>query len=167
MEGQELNLFGLVLYLGVPVVLLIVQYFIGSAIENAHIRSLEAREAANSDFLITNLKTPPVQDAVGGRGDRQPALVAGEAVISSDFFKNWLFGLRNFFGGESKTFARIFDRARREATLRMIDEARRAGYKAICNVRYGSADIAGNAATNTSAKKTLKIASCIVTGTAY
>jgi hypothetical protein len=59
------------------------------------------------------------------------------------------------------------DRARREATLRMIDQARLAGYNAICNVRYESADIAGNAATNDGRTKPLKMASCTVSGTAY
>lgn len=162
MGEQEANLGVLALYLGLPIVFLAVQYFIGSAIENAHLRSLESRESANADILLTNLEVPP--SAANGR---QPALVAGEAVISSDFFKNWLFGFVNFFGGESRTFTRLFDRARREATQRMVEEARRAGYHAICNIRYDSVDVAGNAATNGAKKKTLKIASCLVTGTAY
>ena len=45
----------------------------------------------------------------------QCMLVTGEAVIASDAFKTWVFGLKNIIGGESKTFARLFGRARREA----------------------------------------------------
>lgn len=162
MEKEKADLIVLALYLGLPLAFLVIQYFIGGAIEKSHIRSLEAREAADADILLTNLETPPTV-----AGGCKPVLVAGEAVISSDFFKNWLFGFVSFFGGESRTFTRLFDRARREATRRMVDEARRAGCHAICNVRYSSVDVAGNSATNGSSKKTLKLASCLVTGTAY
>ena len=148
--------------IALPLVLLAIELLIGGMIEKNHLRSLSAREHALDGFLITSLKMPPASSV---SSSRLPKLVMGEAVISSDYFKNWLFGFVNFFGGESKTFARLFDRARREATLRMIDQARREGFTAICNIRYESADIAGNAATNN--QKTLKIASCTVSGTAY
>ena len=148
--------------IALPLVLLAIELLIGGMIEKNHLRSLSAREHALDGFLITSMKMPPASSV---SSSRLPKLVMGEAVISSDYFKNWLFGFVNFFGGESKTFARLFDRARREATLRMIDQARREGFTAICNIRYESADIAGNAATNS--QKTLKIASCTVSGTAY
>ena len=150
------------LIVALPLVLLAIELLIGGMIEKSHLRSLAAREHALDGFLITSMKMPPASSV---SSSRLPKLVMGEAVISSDYFKNWLFGFVNFFGGESKTFARLFDRARREATLRMIDQARREGFTAICNIRYESADIAGNAATNR--KNTLKIASCTVSGTAY
>lgn len=152
----------LALYIGLPVVVLLAQWLIGGAIERRHLRSLSLREGMRGDFALTSLKAPPSGDAA-----RPPALVTGEAVISSDYFKNWLFSFVSFFGGESKTFTRLFDRARREATQRMIDEARLAGYNAICNVRYVSADIGGNAATRGNGKNTLKMAACMAFGTAY
>lgn len=151
--------------IGLSAALLAVQSFVGTLIERAHIRSLKAREAANADFSITNLDAPDIKECV-----RAPVVVTGEAVVSSDCFKTWLFSLRNVFGGESRSFTRLFDRARREATLRMIDEARKAGHNAVCNVRYESADIAGSAAVNDASskrKKALKMAVCSVSGTAY
>ena len=156
------GLFVLAFYIGLPLVLLAVQWLIGGAIERRHLKLLATRERMLDGFLVTSLKKP--QSAATSR---PPMLVTSEAVISSDYFKNWLFGFVAFFGGESKTFTRLFDRARREATLRMIDQARHAGYNAICNVRYESADIAGNAATSGGSKNTLKMASCTVSGTAY
>ena len=158
------GLFVLAFYIGLPLVLLAVQGLIGGAIERRHLRQLANRERMLDGFLVTSLKKPPTGAAPSSR---PPMLVTGEAVIASDYFKNWLFGFIAFFGGESKTFTRLFDRARREATLRMIDQARLAGYNAICNVRYESADIAGNAATSGGRKNTLKMASCTVSGTAY
>lgn len=121
----------LLVILGISVVVLLVTCLVGGSIENAHIQSLEAREASVRDVLLTTLEAPA---AVAS--DRPPMLVCGEAVISSDYFKTWLFGLRNVFGGESKTFTRLFDRARREAVLRMVAEARAAGCDAVCNVRF-------------------------------
>ena len=166
METSSNNdgLFVLAFYIGLPLVLLAVQWLIGGAIERRHLRQLANRERMLDGFLVTSLKKPPTGAAPSSR---PPMLVTGEAVISSDYFKNWLFGFIAFFGGESKTFTHLFERARREATLRMIDQARLAGYNAICNVRYESADIAGNAATSGGRKKTLKMAACTVSGTAY
>ena len=88
----------------------------------------------------TTLKRPCGQVLL----DRPPTVVWGEAVIASDGFKSWLFGLKNLVGGESKTFVRLFDRARREATLRMLESAKAQGYNAVCNVRFGGTDIGGN-----------------------
>lgn len=153
----------LLFYVVLPLVLLCIYYFVGRTIERRHIKSLVKRETDNAEILLTTLDMP-----VGLKRDGvpAPALVCGDAIISSDAFKTWLFSYRNFFGGESRTFTRLFDRARREATQRMIAAAVAAGHNAICNVRYESADIAGNAATNAS-KKTMKMAVCTVSGTAY
>ena len=158
------GLFALAFYVGLPLVLLAVQWVIGGAIERRHLKLRANRERMMNDFPVNSLKKTP---AGAASSSRPPMRVTGEAVISSDYFKNWLFGFIAFFGGESKTFTRLFERARREATLRMIDQARLAGFNAICNVRYESADIAGNAATSGGRKKTLKMAACTVSGTAY
>lgn len=154
---------GFLVLLGASGLFLLVMYFVGGSIERGHLASLEEREASVKDVLVTTLENPMIE--VGT--DLPPRIVFGEAVISSDYFKTWLFGLRNMFGGESRTFTLLFERARREATLRMIEAARSEGYTAICNVRFGSADLGGNAATNAGQKKTLKMAACTVTGTAY
>lgn len=152
------------IYFILPITLLGLQFLIGGAIERAHLRSLEDREDAHRSFLLTAVKAPPPRSV---STDRPPMLVSGEAVVSSDYFKSWIFGFTNVFGGESKTFTRLFDRARREATQRMVEQAKLLGYDAICNVRYESADIAGNAATNGGRKNPMKIAACTVSGTAY
>lgn len=152
----------LILYVGIPLLIIGLFFFIGKRNENKHLRSLSTREAAFRDFLVTSMKAP-----VSAKNSPEPTLVVGEVVVSSDKFKDFVFSLRNIVGGESKTFSRLFDRARREATLRMIESASSAGYNAICNVRYCSVDVAGNAATRSSGKTTIKIATCLASGTAY
>ncbi len=157
------GLFCTFLFLFLPVFALVAWWGIGHYTESQHLKSLAEREAKVGDFPVTSLKVP-----VGCQPSQThpPTIVSGEAVVASDVFKTWVFGWRNIFGGEAKSFSVLFDRARREATLRMIAEAKAGGYNAICNVRFESVDIGGNA-TNTSKKKGMNMAVCHAYGTAY
>lgn len=143
------------------VALLGVFMFVGQVTEKKHLQSLAKREATLADVMVTTLKRPCGNVLAGN----PPSLVCGEAVVASDGFKTWLFGLRNLIGGESKSFSRLYDRARREATVRMLEKAKDLGYNAICNVRYESADVGGN--TSAGGKRKNPMAVCAVSGTAY
>ncbi len=70
-------------------------------------------------------------------------LVTGNAVISLDYFKRFLAGLRNIFGGEVISYQSLIDRARREAILRMKREAGKADM--IINLRIETSSIGQNA----------------------
>ena len=121
MDGENASLaVTLALYVGLPAAVLFVGWLAGHLSETKHERSLAAREEALKDVETTDLRNPP-----GFAGAEGPcSLVSGEAVVASDTFKTWVFGLKNIVGGESKTFTRLFDRARREALLRMKERAR-------------------------------------------
>ena len=162
MEEEAAGFWVAIFYIVVPIAGLVFWWAIGHFTERKHLRSLAEREAAVGDFAVTSLKTP-----VGCAASQAapPTLVCGEAVVASDHFKSWVFGLKNIVGGESKTFTRLFERARREALLRMIAEAKAGGYNAICNVRFESVDIGGNASRP--AKKNMNMAVCQAFGTAY
>ena len=163
MDGENASLaVTLALYVGLPAAVLFVGWLAGHLSETKHERSLAAREEALKDVETTDLRNPP-----GFAGAEGPcSLVSGEAVVASDTFKTWVFGLKNIVGGESKTFTRLFDRARREALLRMKERARELGCDAVCNVRFDSADIGGNA-TSGAKKKNLNMAVALVSGTAW
>ena len=131
----------LCLYIGLPALFLGIGWFIGYLSESRHEKSLRKREEALKDVEVTDMRNPPgFSDSAGAC-----TLVSGEAVIASDAFKTWVFGLKNVVGGESKTFTRLFGRARREALLRMKAQAKDLGCNAICSVRIDGADIGGNA----------------------
>jgi uncharacterized protein YbjQ (UPF0145 family) len=72
-------------------------------------------------------------------------LVQGSAVISIDYFKRLLAVLRNIFGGRIKAYESLVDRARREATLRLKEQALARGADMVVNLRLETAAI-GNSA---------------------
>ena len=70
-----------------------------------------------------------------------PVLVAGNVVISVDYFKSAAAALRSFVGGRVSAYESLLERARREAILRMKEDARRHGAKMIFNVKLETASI--------------------------
>ncbi len=89
-------------------------------------------------------------------------MIVKEVIIASDFLKSNLAKLRNIFGGEVYSFETLLERARREALLRIIEEAQSSGYNAICNLRMDTAEIGGNLS-----KKGTAMASILASATAY
>lgn len=145
----------------ISLIAILIGFFAGKASERRHLDSLARREAALADVTVITLSSP-----LGLSSEpHTPALVSGEAVIASDAFKSWATGLRNIFGGEAKNFVLLDQRSRREATVRMLEEARRLGFNAVCNVRYDSVDVGGNAVQ--ASKQALPMATCLCSGTAY
>ncbi len=127
---------GLVMFLA----LILLGLIAGGAAERAHFTSLAAREQATRGFLLT--QTRRYLDIEPG--GPPPQMLMAEVVIASDYLKSFLASLRNLFGGEVKSYQTLLERARREATLRIVEQARRQGYNAICNLRLETADIGGN-----------------------
>jgi len=123
--------------LGLPLLLLVATYFTGSAVERRHYRSIRAREFESRQLPAITFRTMPRRWEVVGSG-----LVSGSVVISVDYFKRFLAGLRQFVGGRVKSYETILDRARREAVLRLKEEAAAAGYAAVINVRLETARMA-------------------------
>jgi len=130
----------LLIGLGVFAFLILLGLIAGTLIEQAHFRRLAGREAEVARMLVTQLKSFPFQ----APGEQPPRLLIGEAVISADYLKSFLASLRKSFGGEMRSYKSLLDRARREATLRILEQARGLGYNAVCNVRYYNADVGGN-----------------------
>jgi uncharacterized protein YbjQ (UPF0145 family) len=65
-------------------------------------------------------------------------------VVSVDYFKRFLAGLRMFFGGRVKSYESLLDRGRREALLRCKEAARAQGYQAVINVRLETSRLASS-----------------------
>ena len=120
-----------------PVLLLIaVGYGFGSLAEYRHYRSIRKREGAMNDLIVITTKTLPDYDRVP-----ETALVAGNVVVSVDYFKRFVAYLRMIFGGRVHTYESLVDRGRREAILRMQEKARALGASKIFNTRLETSSI--------------------------
>ncbi len=122
--------------LGIVVGLLVLGFVVGGYRERSHLASLDRREAEMADITVVNLASvPPGLHATAG------TMVAGNVVVGSDYFKGFLAMVRTFFGGEVRSYAILVERARREARLRMLSEARSHGHNLVINVRFEWSDV--------------------------
>ncbi|MBT8103928.1 MAG: YbjQ family protein [Gammaproteobacteria bacterium] len=122
---------------GLPLVIILVAYFIGSYLENRHFRNIRKREDDLHGFPVVSFDTMP-DDWNATTSD----MVTGSIVISLDYFKRVIAGLRGLVGGRIKTYEPLLERARREALLRMTESAREQGFDAIFNVRLETSRLA-------------------------
>ncbi len=117
----------------------------GSLAERRHFSSIRSREAQLARVPTTNYESIPPEWEVFDAG-----LVAGHVVVSLDYFKRFAASWRILFGGRLRSFEPLMERGRREALLRMKEQAERAGYDAVINVRLETSRMA-NADGNTTA----------------
>jgi len=126
-----------VLFQGLFVVVLLVSgYLFGRIAERRHFKRLIKKEAEMQNLAVVATRYPPTDQAY------EQKLVTGNVVIASDYFKGFLAGLINIFGGRVTPFESMLDRARRESIVRMKDEAKRLDAKFIFNVKYDTSRVA-------------------------
>jgi len=124
----------------VLVTLLAVGYFSGRIAESRHYKSIIRREQEYRDVLVIASKIPPLGEQLDAS-----ILVSGSVVISVDYFKRFLAGLRSLVGGRIVAYESLLDRGRREALLRMKQEARKVGADKVFNIKLETASISRNA----------------------
>jgi uncharacterized protein YbjQ (UPF0145 family) len=117
------------------IILVALGYTAGTIAERKHYRSIEARERSFLNLPAITTKNESFKE----NEVEKARLVSGNAVISLDYFKRILAGLRNIFGGEVISYQTLIDRARREAILRMKEKAGRADI--ILNLRIETSAI--------------------------
>ena len=133
MTGPEVALL-VMLFILLPFLPLFLFSGIGAWGERRHMRSILAREADFRGFPVSNLRRPPT-------GAHGAFLVAGSVVLSADAWKTMLAGFRKIFGGRFRSIEPVLERARREAILRLLEEARSRGADAVHNVRLETANL--------------------------
>jgi len=117
-------------------VLLAFGYGFGRHAEKKHYRSIIAREKElNSIPAIASKLTP----ASGSQYDSN--LVMGSVVISVDYFKRFAATLKNLIGGRVTSYETLLDRARREAILRMKEDALTHNAEMVFNIKLETSSI--------------------------
>lgn len=117
-------------------ILLIVAYAVGITVESAHYSEIKKNEEQFLNLPAVTSKEIEDKDRIA-----QSQLVTGSVVISLDYFKRILAGLRNIVGGRITSYETLLDRGRREAILRMKREAQQMGADMILNMRFETSGI--------------------------
>ncbi|WP_043972302.1 MULTISPECIES: YbjQ family protein [Acinetobacter] len=126
MEGL---IFQIVLFL----ILFAVGWGFGRHIEQKHLRELEQKEKQFAHIRIDTNRF--VQTTARGQ------MISSNVVISHDYFKYVLATIRNFFGGRLVSYESVVERARREAVIRLKQEAHTMGANQIMGVRLSTTEL--------------------------
>ncbi len=120
-------------------ILLSTGFFIGRMVESSHLKNIREREKIFANIPVVTAKnfTDPEKSVAGAY------MVTGNVVVSIDYFKRILAGLRNIFGGNVRSYETLIDRGRREAILRMKESAQTADI--ILNLRIETSSIGRSA----------------------
>lgn len=118
------------------IVLLAMGYGFGRYAESRHYKSIIKREKELNNIPAVATRIPPIR-----RQDLNSQLVAGNVVVSIDYFKRFIAGLRNIFGGRVTSYETLLDRARREAILRMKEEAKKLNAELVFNIKLETSSI--------------------------
>ncbi|MCL2021250.1 MAG: heavy metal-binding domain-containing protein [Betaproteobacteria bacterium] len=125
-----------IILLAITAVLMVVGYLCGSIGQSMHYRDIRMREFALRDILVFNEKAPPARFS-----GQEFALVSGSVVMSCDYFRQVIAGLKQIVGGRLVSYEAMLDRGRREAILRMKEEARKMGAAVVFNVRLETSNV--------------------------
>jgi len=120
---------------------LFVGFMAGTIAEQSHFKSLKKREKKMVSLPAVTIKNALEQ---GAEVDKV-YLVSGSCVVSLDYFKRVLAGLKNIVGGRIGAYETLVDRGRREAILRMKEAAKKAGSDIIVNMRLETSAIGQSA----------------------
>ena len=123
--------------LGVTLLLLAVGFGCGKAIEHAHYQDLARRERRQRRLPALTTRRVPADWRV-----EEAMLLSGSVVVSLDYWKRFAAAVRQLFGGNVRSFETLFERARREALLRLKEAAAARGCDAVIGVRLESAELA-------------------------
>ncbi|MEM7257018.1 MAG: heavy metal-binding domain-containing protein [Pseudomonadota bacterium] len=123
------------------VVLLVLGYGFGQLNERRHYKSIQKRESELQSVVAVGSRIPPA-DAL-----YRQQLVVGSVVVASDYFKSFVASLVNIFGGRVRTYEPLLDRGRREALLRVKEQAKDINASMVFNIKYETSRIGGGVTT--------------------
>ncbi len=120
--------------------LLVLGFIFGTLGEKMHFQSLKQREEKYKNIILSSTKTHEFVE-----NSHHATLVTGHVVVALDYFKRFASIIVNITGGRVFSFESLIDRGRREAVIRMKEQAYRNGFNSIINVRIETSNIGSSA----------------------
>jgi len=136
--------------------LFLLGWWVGRSRERRHLAQLDHREQELASVTVSTCRCPPSSWPVDA-----PRLVAGNVAISWDYFKAIVSLFHFVLGGRITSLESLVQRARREAVVRLQQEARAAGYDGVIGLRLETSRV-----TNSSGDKGLGGVEVLAYGTA-
>lgn len=124
---------GLLFKIGITLILFFIGWGFGRYIERKHLTELETAEKKLSHIRIDTNKFQT--------STQQGQLISSNVVISHDYFKYIISQIQNFFGGRLTTYETVVDRARREAIVRLKQQAENVGSNHIMGLRLSTTEM--------------------------
>ncbi len=124
-------------------ILIGVGFFAGQYFEQQHYISIRTREKQTLHVPVVNFGA---KQALPHAHETQ--LFVGSVVVANDYFKTFSAALRNLVGGRMVVYESLVDRGRREALLRMKEDAIAWGASQVVNVRFETSCIGGQSSNS-------------------
>jgi uncharacterized protein YbjQ (UPF0145 family) len=120
-----------------PLFFLVISFIAGSIIESNYKKNIVLREEKFSEIVVTNLKKSSHMENI-----KKGVLCKGVVVIGTNYIRRFLAGLKTLVGGRIRSYEDLIEMARREAVLRLKEDASKLGSKLILNVKIETSTIA-------------------------
>lgn len=124
---------GLILQIIIFVILFSVGWAFGRQVERKHLQYLLEQEKKLAHITMDTNKFAYSSSAGG--------LISSNVVISHDYFKFVWASIHNFFGGRLTSYESITERARREAIIRLKQQAHNMGATHIMGLRLSTTEL--------------------------
>ncbi|RZG47785.1 YbjQ family protein [Acinetobacter wuhouensis] len=124
---------GLVFKIVITLILFCIGWGFGRYIERKHLNELEHNERRLAHIHIDTHKFQS--------SEKEGQLISSNVVISHDYFKYIIAQIQNFFGGRLTTYESVVERARREAIVRLKQQAENVGAKQIMGLRLSTTEL--------------------------
>jgi uncharacterized protein YbjQ (UPF0145 family) len=137
-DYSAMSIWNMVVANGLQVVSVgVVGWLIATWFERRHFKSMAEREIPLQGISVNTSKRISSCEPEG------VTLLIGSVVVAHDYFRTLIIFFRKVVGGNIKPYQRLVDRGRREALIRLKEEAELRGIDKIVNVRFTTSTVAG------------------------
>jgi uncharacterized protein YbjQ (UPF0145 family) len=115
----------------------LIGWLVATWFERRHLKSMSLREIPLQKISVNTLKHAPACEP------EACTLLIGSVVVAHDYFRTLIIMFRRLIGGNISPYERLVQRGRREALIRLREEADTRGIDKIINVRFTTSAISG------------------------
>ena len=115
----------------------VIGWLVASWFERRHFKSMSEREVPLQYISVNTAKRISSCEPEG------VTLLIGSVVVAHDYFRTLIIFFRRVIGGNIQPYERLVERGRREALIRLKEEAELRGIDKVINIRFTTSAVAG------------------------